>query len=537
MLLEKQCSKMPEYSLNDFTHARNQLSFHAKNPQKFSANPHGHMIYDKKTKLEKDYTSKSLRRYHISNVIFSKSKFINSAAAGAKFLNCEFENCNIRQANFQNCDINHFSLSSNDKSSVISSNFNDSCIVDFNIHNVNFKHCVFNGTLFCNGIFQDTILFSDTFENTVFDNVKFQRVTFSDLNIDYAEFHCIEMENTILPFSQIPYAFGLLDYLINTQDKVYITSASSPNKRITAQEYISLLEDFEIYYLNTKSYFPLANIYLCQGKTQLAYQAITDGMYKALSEHDYRVVKYLCKLISVSSFFEYGKRQNLYYEINEVMTKTIRNQIDQYRFFLQKPLIEYYLLRNNFVDNTATLELLIKTGYDYTEISKTNNIYEYLENLVSALETEKGSHKIEVTHHSSPTITVIVEDIYLVLIAITPLIYAALKGFLGLLHSYQDYLSKREEYKEQKILSEIQNEGELLTNEQKRIEIEKAKLEMEQLRLEMVLKEKAANLETDAKEMNRKIQENKIQIKSIKHAIFCLDNDSMCSDLQHFFCD
>ena len=102
-----------------------------------------------------------------------------------------------------------------------------------------------------------------SFENTVFDNVKFKRVTFSDLNIDFAEFHCIEMEDTILPFSQIPYAFGLLDYLINTQDKVYITSASSSDKKITAQEYISLLENFEIYYINTKSYFPLANIYLC----------------------------------------------------------------------------------------------------------------------------------------------------------------------------------------------------------------------------------------------------------------------------------
>lgn len=537
MSLKKQCLSIPEYPLTDFSNARIALSSHAKNPQKFSETPYGYMIFDKKKKIRKDFTSKSLRRYHINNVIFTKSKFINSAAAGAKFLNCDFENCDIKHANFQNCDFNHLTFSAEDNLSITSSNFNDSCIVDFKFNNITMKHCVFNETLFCNGIFQDTVLFSDTFENTVFDNVKFKKVIFSDLNIDFAEFNSVEMEDTILPFSQIPYTFGLLDYLMNTKDSIYITSVSSPDGKITVQEYISLLNKFEIYYTNTKEYFPLANIYLCQKKTQLAYQAVVEGMHQALSEHNYRLVKYFCKLISRYSFLEYGKRQSLYYQINEIVTKTIRNQIDQYRFFLQKPLMEYYLLRNNVIDDTATLELLIKTNYDYTEISNTNSIYKYLENLVSFLETENGSHKIEITHHSSPTITLVFEDMYLALITAVPFIYAGLKGFLGLLHSYQDYLIKREAYKKEKEFKEIEKERELLNNEYRKIEIEKERLEIENYKLELALKEKAANLEIDAKEMNKTIQKNNIQIKSIKHAILCIDKNNICSDLQQFSYD
>lgn len=534
MFLENNKADISEYSLEQFTNARKVLSFHAKNPQKFAAKAGNIMLFDKKTDIEEDFTDKSLRRYHCGNVRFINSKFIKSSATGARFINCDFDKCQIEHANFQNCDLNHISLISNESLPIKSSNFNDTCIVDFNFHSIIFKNNVFNGTLFYAGIFQNVILSSNTFENTVFENIIFNDVVFNDLNIDYSEFHSVKMQNTILPFSQIPYTFGLLDYIINTQDQVYITSASSPNKKITPAEYVSLLNSFEIYYRYTEAYFPLANIYICTGRRQLAETAIEDGIRKALVNSDYRLVKYFCKLISQYSCFKYSYRQSLYYKLNEFAMITATSSVAQYRFYSQKPLIEYYLLKNNSSSDVSMLELLIQTGYDYAEFSKTNIIYAYLEKTIASLESMTGSHKIEISHHSSPTITVVFEDFYWILIAAVPLIYAGLKNYLGLLNSYQEYLSKREEYRKEKSFSKLQEEALILDNEQKRLEIEKIKVELRQLQEEEKLKEKTKKLKVDAKKMYERVEQNHIQIKGVRHAIFCVNNSIQDSDLQHF---
>ena len=274
-----------------FDLSREKLTEHAKNKNKFKASP---ILTSVGGIDSSDYTDKSIRRSQISQKEFHTTKFINSTAAGSNFICCKFDNCEIKNANFQECIfsqnefINHI-----EKNAISFTNFNRSLFFFFFlIDNVYFEHSIFRQTAFVQGALRNTTFYSSTLEETVFSNITMENVRFNDLNIDYAVFENIKLDNVILPFSQICFTFGLLPYLLSTKDNVYITSAQNSKGIIRPNDYFALLPDFEIYYLKTDSFFPLANIYLVQEKYNEARNTILNGILRATATFDFRQIKY-----------------------------------------------------------------------------------------------------------------------------------------------------------------------------------------------------------------------------------------------------
>ena len=358
--LNKNISDYP--SSLQMEHSIEKLLEHSKNKNKFRINP---FLASTGGRDCSDYTNKSIKRSKFAQKIFYGTTFKNSAAAGANFVHCTFDNCKFINANFQECTFLECNIKNNSiNNPVTNSNFNRSLFSNsFHIKNTYFQHSIFRQTAFLDGILQNTTFYSSTLEDTLFFNVFMDSVRFNDLNIDYSVFTNVHMNDVILPFSQICFTFGLLPYLMKTDDNVYITSAQNDNGYISKEEFLALLTYFEIYYRGTNDFFPLANIYLSLEQYDKAKEAVLNGILLATTNYDFRQIKYLSKLIHMYSVFDFHQRKQIYDYINAHITFYDMNPNLSYNYNTYKNEISSFLLNNN------------RSGIATSEIDIVTNVY------------------------------------------------------------------------------------------------------------------------------------------------------------------
>ena len=491
-----------------------KLLNHSKNKSKFKKNP----FFISTGGLDSsDYTGKSIKRSKFSQKHFQNTKFINSAAAGSDFGNCFFEECEFKNANFQECTFSNGSLiNCSEKNSIINCNFNNSLFTNnFLLENLYFEHSVFQNTAFINGEIRDTTFYSSTLEDTLFSNVSFRNVFFNDLNIDYSVFQDIHMDNVILPFSQICFTFGLLPYLMNTKDNVYITSVANTNNRISIKEYLRLLPDFENYYLGTQDFFPLANIYLAKGELENARKAILSGVLLATTTFDFRQIKYLSKLIHNYSIFDFHQRKQIYDYIYKNITFETMHPGLLYRYNVYKNEIDCYLLDNNR-RGIATCEIDILTEIYPDEHQKLGILISTLEEIIEQHGSHEGEHSILCRHNSAEEIVMKIQDIYEVLQVIIPTIYTTLLGVLVL----EEKLINRHK---NKVDMKYADEMKKLELEEKRINIEIAKknlAERKSTNSTLGLEQTAIANFAENEKLRKNITDNNIIINNINYIIY-----------------
>lgn len=436
-----------------------------------------------------DYTNRGIKRSKFLEKQFIKTKFINSAAAGSIFNNCIFQECLFKNANFQECTfpsthiLNHTGIES-----ISNCNFNISLFTDkFSINNTLFEHCVFHNTAFFNGTIENTTFYSSTLTDAHFSNVILKDIKFSDLNIDYAVFENIKMENVILPFSQVCYTFGLLTYLLNTNDSVYILSENSKQGYISPKEYLNLLPEFEIYYAGVHEYFPLANIYLAYNKKEKAREVILEGILKAITDFDFRGIKYLCKLIYTYPIFNFHERKNIYDYMNEHISFSNMNNTINYKYKAYKNEIESYLLNNN-KSGIITAEIDISTGIYPDNFLHLGILLSTLEEIVENGKSEYGEHKIICRHNSPEEISLIIQETYQALQIIIPTIYSIILGALVLEEKvYAHKKLQREKCREVQLLN-IEEERTYIKLEREKLALEREKAEFKEYQNELTKK-------------------------------------------------
>ena len=493
-----------ELSENSLDNTVQVLTQHCKNKERFKKDS---FLVASGGEDSKDYTNKSIRRSRFSQKNFIKSIFKNSAAAGSAFAGCVFDNCSIINANFQECTFINSSIINNPKEqSITHSNFNESLFSDdFLIENTYFEHSVFYQTAFIGGKIRNTNFYSCTLEGTTFSNVIMDSVQFTDLNIDYAVFENVRMHNVILPFSQICYTFGLLSYLNNTTDEVFITSAANENGYITKEEFLTLLPHFLKYYTETREYFPVANIYFFQGEYNKAKEAIKAGILLGVAECDFRRIKYLCKLISTYSVFNFHERGEIYDFIYSHIAFYDMHPSLLYNYTVFKKEIESYLLNNNRKDIvTATIKITTDVFHDESE--KMGVLLSGIEEAIDLYKSTQGEHTILCRHNSAVELTAIVQDILPVLLFTVPAIYYILMGTLNL-------EEKRLTVKEKKLQLKNFEEKNKLELEGERIKLEKAKRELGVLESEESEKQNAIKREI----LRGDITNHDIKIKEMNH--------------------
>lgn len=494
---------------------------HCKNKQKFrkDANKIASGGID-----HSDYTNKGIRRSRVSGKQFVKSIFKNSAAAGSNFFDCIFDRCHIINANFQECSFIKSKIINNIKgNSIIHSNFNESLFADeFALDNNYFEHSVFYNTTFLGGKISNTVFYSCTLEGATFSDVLLKNVRFTDMNIDYALFENIKMHNVILPFSQICYTFGLLPYLKETTDEVYVTSAANEQGYISKDEFIDLMPHFIKYYTEIKDFFPLANIYFFMNDNEKAKQAILAGILEGVSETDFRKIKYLCKLIYIYGVFNFHERQDILDYIYSHISFSEMHSSIRYSYLVYKKEIESYLLNSNY-KGIVTAEINVLTNVFPTETLKLGVLLSTIEEVIQLYKSPLGEHQIVCRHNSAEAFSIILREVLPSAIFIVTSLYSVLMAYYTLENKKIDVRIKKQ------TLKNIQAKNNLeITNSQLNLEVHRQQLINDQLDNKLKQLELAKIYSEQSEEQNRirkkilskNIKENDVEISEIRHIIY-----------------
>ena len=510
--------KLSEQSLD---HAIEVLLLHCKNKQKFKKD--ANRIATGGVDCN-DYTNKGIRRSRISGKEFRQAIFKNSAAAGSNFHDCIFDNCQIINANFQECSFIKGKILNNPQDNPIThSNFNESLFADdFAIENSYFEHSVFYNTAFIKGQFLNTRFYSCTLEGTTFSDVLMDGVQFTDLNIDYAVFENIRMHNVILPFSQICYAFGLLSYLQNTTDKVFITSAANENGYISKNEFLELIPHFIKYYKETRDFFPLSNIYFFMGENEKAKQAILSGILEAVAETDFRRIKYLCKLIYVYGVFNFHERQEIIDYIYSHISFVDMHSSLLYSYLVYKKEIESYLLNNNS-KGIVTAEITILTNIFPEETSKLGILLSTIEEIVELYKSPFGEHQIVCRHNSAEAFLITLQEILPAAITIITSLYSVLMACYTLADKKIDLDIKKSNLENIQIKNDLEIANAQLELENKKQQVLNHQLDNQLKQLELDKFNSArSEKQNEIKEkiLSKNINENNVEISEMKHIIY-----------------
>ena len=293
----------------------------SKKQNRFKSYTRKHAIsYHDKTFNSKEYNFKvsSLTHSRFRNCVFPKIDFEEAAVTGSLFENCKFLYCNFKDADLEFCDFIgcEFNIDVTDGASFNNSNFINTVISGRELIN-----CTFTGTYFYNSTIDRINLEFSTLEGACFKNCIFRNVDWRILNLEYIEVINPKTENTVFPFHQVPFMFGMLHYLTTTNDNVKLAYSSKDSDLVDKDEYLEegikfLINEYE----TQRNYFPLCNIYLFGPNTDYnkAFNYLSQEITDLSALRDFRRIKFCCKLISDSQIFDRSKLNRLYRIITSI---------------------------------------------------------------------------------------------------------------------------------------------------------------------------------------------------------------------------
>ncbi len=370
-----------------------------------------------KTTVNDNFYRKDMDHTISNNNHYLKANFDYAASTGSLYKHDIFENCSMYQTDFEYCQFEDCCFSS--KKKVVSS-FNCSDFIMTSFRDINFKACTFTGTLFDNCKFDNVDIQSSTLENALFDNCSFKHMNLSRLNMSFAQFVNPKMDEVTLSALQIPYIFGCMKYLKNTNDniKISISKELISISQYFETEIFKLIEKWESQVLyDYKLYFPLANIYIALGNYNDAQKSLTQGITNAMSMSDYRMIKFYCKLISEVDAFDKNQRHKFYNLIKCFSNSNDKNISVQRSFLRNIAEIKSLLFSNNKKSN---LKLKFLTNIGIYDSQKLQNIIEHIFS-ISKMKYKGFSNEVEITIAQNSPLTISIhvtsdeENIYYIL--------------------------------------------------------------------------------------------------------------------------
>lgn len=261
-----------------------------------------------------NFKNVSLTHSRFTNCCFENINFKRAAVTGSVFNSCSFINCNLDDADFEFCEFRN----SNIKIKRISGcSFNNSNFIDTRFESIDFTGCTFTGAYLENCKINQVHIEYSTLEGAQFFECQFLDVDWRNLNLEFVEFNKPYMNNVVLPFAQIPYMFGVLEYLKATTDDIRIAYGS---KTISVHEYLegglsSLLDEYE----KKQLYLPMSNIYIFGPNTDYnkAFDLLSKEVSGLAAVRDFRGIKFCCKLISNSNMFDRNHLNKIYKYITD----------------------------------------------------------------------------------------------------------------------------------------------------------------------------------------------------------------------------
>ena len=424
------------------------------------------------------------------------SSFIRTNMSGSKYEKCTFDSINFENSNLQFSNLTDCAICSCD---ISGSNFSN-CFMD----HVTFDRTTFMGSNFLKTQFQNCRIcggemLSSTLEFAEFQNTYFENIRLANLSMEYSEFSNVQMKNVVLPFAQLPFIFGGLDYILLTNDNISVSADMGDIKSISVDEYIQTFEDWKIFFYNRELYFPLANILLAQKKKEEALEAILSGILTMINHSDYRMLKYLCKLAASHESVSKTECRMLYTRIQELISRTPQTPGQQYNYEIHMNDIRNILVENP--KSESCLYLSIKTNILTIEDQCLYHIVNFLEVFLDDPCFDFTTKTLSIRHNSPYEIIAIV-------VGTTYVLSKILECITNIFHNVRitadDIIALRNAKKNGMQNDDLDNQLKLAALHKENMEIKKLELEIEQLQAEIKYNNIHTTITHDIKE-NEKI--------------------------------
>lgn len=334
---------------------------------------------------------------------FNDCSFNAVGLSGTHFISCKLNDCIIDDSNMQFCEFSQDSklLGVNKVAKICDSNLSQSMFCNCELKKVSFKSTTISQARFFNVSFQNIDWKSCTLQDNIFDNVCMQNISLVGCNLEYSIFNnAIFKEKATLPFHQIPYAFGLLEYLKSYHNEILVGSVSMGDKVITSQEYIDLLPELFSYYLEMNEYFPAINIALFNKDYVRVNSLIDTGIQCYIVSNDFRKIKGICRLIADNPFYDKHYMTQLYFKLVEYYNKISVNEYEKYQYSLHINDIKKIL--TGFDDTAPVAQLYLKTDITSADADKLGFFYQFIEQCLGDYGISNEEYFLEIRHNSNP---------------------------------------------------------------------------------------------------------------------------------------
>lgn len=457
-LLELFSKEIKTVDKSDLLVAIEKLNAHMKNKTYFK--PYTFSVNSNAT-ITEDYSSKNKRQSYFYNCTFDRCNFYEAGFAGSLFIKCKFINCELTLSKFHSCDFREciITFSGTDKKEVYYANFSKSVFWDCKLINIFFNAANFGESVFENGEIVNNKWRSVLIENMIIKNSILKDMNFASQNFDFLTIQDIKTYNTIIPFPALPNIINGMSYLYSTNDNIRFTSCDSSNKRISKDEYIELIDDFETYYTYVKEYFPLANILISQERLQEAIYITYLGIIQSLKLRNFRMIFQFCKLVQINPKFTIQYRKRLYHQIQLEIEKENLSTEDYMFLNMYLGQIKDLLLNTTIM---PCLLLDIKTNIDSTESDKLSLFIQKIETLIALHIQKNEEHFIELRHNSCENFIIQItsdpERLIIFLAAFLTCIGYSSQFITFLLKKARKLISKKKDLAENNSKVELQND-------------------------------------------------------------------------------
>lgn len=322
---------------------------------------------------------------------FLQIPFEGIDASPALLKRCQIErgkiiNSNFSSSNFSGSEFNISGLAS----SFNTSDFSETVVCDSE-----FKGCSFSESYFyCAKLLNCKFVHSE-FVSAQFIQASLENCDLACSNLAYAEFKQSSFSQTVFPYwGTLHVVRGLPEILSG-----YKSTFSTPDGQhcVEKAQYMEELLLLRPFFCQKNDFLALANSHILVGESAKAYQAITMGMEYACNQGNLTLLRHLCRVASLNSFFSQPQMRELYNLIETALSEATLTPM-QYRNYSQ----ELYLARRLLIDSPFdqdTIKITIQTKIPCTAYDRISGAIKTIDCLLAAVAPETTSH-IEIRHNS-----------------------------------------------------------------------------------------------------------------------------------------
>lgn len=418
----------------------------------------------------KNYEGASIKRSNImSDKIYTLDNytFTNAALSGSVFNNIRFKDCNFSGTSAEFCDLYDCKfINTKQFNNFVSMNFGNSNFINCQFNKVGIHISTLTNSLFKNCMFNNCKIKQATFESSVFDNVRFINMNLRNLNMEFCELKNIYCDNVVFQISQISYIFGGLEYVLNTNDKIWISS--SVNNKISVNEFKKLIPELIDYYKSMGEFFPAANLYISTHKYSKALDMINKGLKISGEKRDFRMLKFYCKLLVFNGWSNKHERYTAYEYLCRMDHEVGMSASEIHNYYINFGDLRKILLYNEY--EMPALYYSINSNINDSDFNKFAKLLQNIDDIISDFDGETSSHYIEVRHSSPFSLLIVVTaSIYIV-----KQICSILNDICSTVGNIEDNIIKAQDIKKNKQEIELNKQQIELNNQT--MEINKAKI-------------------------------------------------------------